>query len=31
MPLNQQKIIKIIRDERESIEEKCDGYKGGTD
>lgn len=27
MPLNQQIIIKIILNERESIEEKCDGYK----
>ena len=27
MPLNQQKIIKIILEERESIEERCDGYK----
>jgi hypothetical protein len=27
MPRNQQKIIKIILDECESIEEKCDGYK----
>ena len=27
MPLNQQKILRIILDERESIEERCDGYK----
>ena len=27
MPLNQQIIIKIILNEREFIEEKCDGYK----
>lgn len=27
MPLNRQKTIKIILDECESIEERCDGYK----
>lgn len=27
MPLNQQKVLRIIQDELESIEEKCDGYR----
>ena len=27
MPLNDQKIIKIILDEYKSIEERCDGYR----
>ena len=27
MPLNEQKIIKIILDECKSIEERCDGYQ----
>ena len=29
MPLNQQKIITIILEESESIEERCDGYRLG--